>query len=125
MIKSFRIALMAFTGLLLPACGQPAAPTPPAGSVKAGWTVSDWSEWKQQDTGPEAKVKVVPDLAEKNPGPVRLPMSEEAKKAGVLLLGPGEPFAVVRYQGAQPLLVDEYEITWEAMRVEGNDFFAA
>jgi hypothetical protein len=125
MIQSFRFALLCLTGLVLPACGQPAAPSPAASNIKAGWTVSDWAEWKQQDTGPEAKVKVIADLPEKNPGPVRPPLSEEAKKAGVLLLGPGEPFAVVRYEGTKPLLVDEYEISWEAMRVEGNDFFAA
>lgn len=133
MTKVFRISLLAFTGLVLPACGEPAAPVPPPpapnakadASGKGGWTVSDWSDWKQQDTGPEARVRVVPDLAEKKPGPVRSPLGGEAQKAGVLLLGPGEPFAIVRYQGAQPLLVDEYEITWEGMRIEGNDFFAA
>jgi hypothetical protein len=134
-MKKFRLLIL-FGALLpvLPACAEDAAPaakpeTPKveAGKAAAGWTVRDWSEWKQQDTGPEAKVKVVSELAETKPVQGRPPvvLSEEAKKAGVLLLGRGEPFAIVKYTGKQPLLVDQYEISWQAMRVDGNDFFAS
>lgn len=111
---------------ILPASGQSSGAVAPA--VKAevkGWVVKDWSEWKRQETAPEAKVVVVPEVAEANPVAGRTPLSEEAKKAGVLLIGPGEPFAIVKYEGKQPLLVDNYEISWEAMRVDGSDFFAA
>lgn len=113
---------------MLPACGEtPGGAVVPAAvkAAEAGWTVSDWTEWKQQDTGPEAKVTVVAEMAEKKPVEGRPPLGAEAKQAGVLLLGRGEPFAVVRYEGKRPLLVDQYEISWEAMRVEGNDFFAS
>jgi hypothetical protein len=118
-----------FTGMLLwtlSACGE----TPGGAAVEPkpkaqGWTVSDWTEWKQQDTGPEAKVKVVPEVAETKPVAGRPALSEEAKKAGVLLLGTGEPFAIVKYEGKDPLLVNQYEIKWEAMRVQGNDFFSS
>ncbi len=129
-----RILLLGTIGLVTPACAQEAAPAPKPETVKTeavkpeeGWTVSDWSEWKQQDTGPEAKVKVVAELAETKPKEGRAPLvlGEEAKKAGVLLLGRGEPFAIVKYIGKQPLLVDQYEISWQAMRVDGNDFFAS
>jgi hypothetical protein len=70
-------------------------------------------------------VSVVPDLPETKPVEGRPPLSAEAQKAGVLVLERGEPFTVVRYEGKAPLLVDEYEISWDAMRVEGNDFFAS
>ncbi|MES2468074.1 MAG: hypothetical protein V4675_12280 [Verrucomicrobiota bacterium] len=109
-------------------CGESPKGGTAAGTVKAeekGWTVTDWSEWKQQDTGPEAKVSVVADLPETKPVEGRPPLSAEAQKAGVLVLERGEPFTVVRYEGKAPLLVDEYEISWDAMRVDGNDFFAS
>lgn len=128
MMKPLRIALLVFNLPVLTACGQapPAAtPSAPAAEKLAGWAVSDWTEWKQQDTGPEAKVKIVPEITEKSPGAARPALSEDAKKAGVLLLGAGEPFAIVKYDGKQPLPLDEYEISWEAMRVEGGDFFAS
>ena len=114
-------------GVVLVACGQgPSGSNGQAvGKVEKGWTVSDWSEWKQQDTGPEAKVSVVAELPEVKAGATAAALSEEAKKAGVLVLERGEPFTVVRYEGKAPLLLDEYEISWEAARLEGNDFFAS
>jgi|GEM_PF-633372 len=127
MIKCYFSGLLLSVIPMLSACGEtPEAGKPtPAKAENKGWTVSDWSEWKQQDTGPEAKVKVVPSVDESKPVAGREPLSGEAKKAGVLLLGRGEPFAIVKYEGKQPLLVDQYEISWEAMRMEGNDFFAS
>ena len=120
MIKRGFFGLLVLGMGALSACGES-----PAGAAAAGWTVSDWADWKQQDTGPEAKISVVPELAEAKPVAGRAALSAEAQKAGVLVLGRGEPFTVVRYQGPRPLLVDQYEISWEAMRVEGNDFFAS
>lgn len=127
-MKCFLSGFLVVSGVVLCACGQ--GPSGEAGKepVKAaakGWTVADWTEWKQQDTGPEAKVTRVAELPDVKAGAVAQPISEEAKKAGVLVLEPGEPFTVVRYEGKAPLLLDEYEISWEAARLAGNDFFAS
>ena len=124
MMKTFLCGFLAVAGVVLCACGQ--APEGAAAKEPAkGWTVTDWSEWKQQDTGPEAKVTIVPDLPDVRPGTVDTALSGDAKQAGILVLGRGEPFTVVSYQGKAPLLVDEYEISWEAARLEGSDFFAS
>ena len=126
MTKCFSMGLVVLAGVVLSACGQGTVPTGgAAGPVVTSWVVSDWADWKQQDTGPEAKVRVVPELPEVRAGAVAEPLSENAKKAGVLVLERGEPFTVVRYEGKAPLPLDEYEISWEAARLEGNDFFAA
>ena len=126
MTKCFSMGLMVLAGLGLGACGQGAAPVSGAvGQAGKDWVVSDWTEWKQQDTGPEAKVRVVPEMPEVKAGAVAAPLSKDAKQAGVLVLERGEPFTVVRYEGKAPLPLDEYEISWEAARLEGNDFFAA
>ena len=93
-------------------------------AVSKGWVVADWAEWKQPDTGPGGKIKVLPDVPGKPPADGST-MSPEAVKAGVLVLETGEPFTVVKYEGKAPILLDEYEINWEAMRMEGNDFFAS
>ncbi|MES2709245.1 MAG: hypothetical protein V4726_21795 [Verrucomicrobiota bacterium] len=109
----------------VPAAGaKPAAAT--AGEGKA-WTVTDWTEWKKQDTGPGEGVTIVKEIAEPNaPSPdKRPPISDEAAKAGVLILGKGEMMTVVRYEGKHPLLLTDYEISWQGMRVEGRDFFAS
>lgn len=89
------------------------------------WVVADWSEWKLQETAPEGKLELVPEVKETVPVAGRPPLGEEAKKAGVLVLGPGELFSIVKYEGKQVLPVNDYEISWEGMRLEGNDFFAA
>ena len=126
-MKCFLSGVLVVAGVVLCACGQGPAAGEGKAAVKAdkGWTVSDWGEWKQQDTGPEAKISVVAELPEVKEGAATQPVSGEAKKAGVLVLERGEPFTVVRYEGKAPLLVDEYEISWEAARLEGNDFFAS
>ena len=127
MMKCLLSGFLVVSGVVLCACGQGPSGDTGKEPVKAakGWTVEDWSEWKQQDTGPEAKVTVVADLPEVKGAAASAPLSEEAKKAGVLVLERGEPFTVVRYEGKAPLLVDEYEISWEAARLAGNDFFAS
>ncbi len=126
MIKRGIFGVLVLGMAALSACGEtPAGAGAVAPVAAAGWTVSDWGEWKQQETGPEAKISVVAEVAEAKPVAGRAALSAEATKAGVLVLGRGEPFTVVRYEGARPLLVDQYEISWEAMRLEGNDFFAS
>lgn len=91
--------------------------------------MSDWSEWKQQDTGPAAKVEIRKDLAETDPdkeAPAAPALSEAASKAGVLVLGTGEPMSAVKYEGPMERIpLEGYEISWDGMRVDGNDFFCA
>lgn len=131
--------LTILASLALPAlsgCGEnpPAAPAA-AGEAKPAadsssnktWIVSDWSEWKKQDSGDGEGITIVKDLPETNPPKpdTRPPLSEEAAKAGVLILGKGEMMTLVRYEGKRPLLLTDYEISWQGMRVEGRDFFAS
>lgn len=92
------------------------------------FVVSDWADWKKQDTAGAEKVEVKTEIPEPNaPKDVqRAELPAEAKKAGVLVLGAGEPFSAVKYEGKEDILPREgYEISWDAMRVEGGDFFAA
>lgn len=113
-------------GILLVVSSMLAAPGQTAAKPELkAWVVADWSEWKLQETAPEGKMAVVPEVKETEPVAGRAPLGENAKKAGVLLLGPGEPFSIVKYEGKQPLPLDNYEVRWEAMRVDGSDFFAA
>lgn len=44
---------------------------------------------------------------------------------GVLRLGEGKPMTGVAYTGSDTLPVKDYEVSFEARRVEGEDFFAA
>jgi hypothetical protein len=126
MMNRWFCGVLALVFTMISAFGQsPGEAAPVANPEAKDWVVADWSEWKLQETAPEAKMEVVAELAEANPQPGRPALGEEAKKAGVLVLGPGEPFAIVKYEGTKPLLVDNYEISWEAMRVDGSDFFAA
>lgn len=91
------------------------------------WTVSDWSDWKKQATGPGAKISMVPEIPEpKAPDPDnRPPLSAEALKAGVLILERGDMLTAVKYEGKHPILLTDYEISWQGMRVDGHDFFAS
>ena len=112
------------------ACDEKPKPAAAASEKKepAVRIISDWSEWKKQDTGPGAKVEIKPDVPETNPATdVKRPdLPPEAKKAGVLVLGTGEPFSAVKYEGKEDILPREgYEISWDAMRVDGTDFFSA
>jgi hypothetical protein len=89
------------------------------------WTVADWSDWKLQETAPEGKMEILREIANAKPAKGAEPPGEEAVKAGVLVMGHSELLSVVRYEGRQPLPVDDYEISWEGLRVDGSDFFAA
>lgn len=112
---------------LLPACGKPPA-TAATNTTPEVKTISDFKVWKQQDTGPEAKVEIKTELAESNPDPAAKPaeLNVDAKKAGVLVLGKGAPFCAVKYEGKEDILPRKgYEISWDAMRVDGSDFFSA
>lgn len=44
---------------------------------------------------------------------------------GVLRLGEGKPMTGVAYSGKTPLPAKDYEVSFEARRLEGEDFFAA
>lgn len=46
-------------------------------------------------------------------------------KDGVLRLGAGQPMTGVAYIGKDPLPLKDYEVSFEARRIEGEDFFAA
>lgn len=110
---------------------RPAAP-PDAGPTAATqqedeWIVDDWSDWKQVDTYEKGTVEVKPDIEESQPPPgvAREPLAGPAARAGVLVLNAGGPFTAVRYEGPRGIPVNDYEISWDAMRVEGSDFFSA
>ena len=114
----FAIALLAASSLAMHAAEE-AKPAPKA------WTVEDWADWKLQETAPEGKMEILREIADAKPAKGSKPPGAEAAKAGVLVLGHSELLSVVRYEGKQPLLVDDYEISWEGLRVDGSDFFAA
>ncbi len=99
----------------------PAKPDP----APKPWTVSDWSEWKLQETAPEGKIAILRELADAKPAPGAAPPGEKAAKAGVLVLGHGELLSIAKYEGKHPFPTDEYEISWEGIRLDGSDFFAA
>lgn len=44
---------------------------------------------------------------------------------GVLRLGEGKPMTGVAYTGKDPIPLKDYEVSFQARRVEGEDFFAA
>jgi hypothetical protein len=104
--------------------GSEATPGPPRPVTT--WSVSDWADWKKQETGPKGSVEIKAQLPETEaPAPGGEPLSPEAVKAGALILHAGEPFTCVKYEGPHQLDLSGYEIAWDAMRVEGGDFFAA
>ena len=54
----------------------------------------------------------------KDHGPVTL-------TEGILKLGEGKPMTGVAYTGKDPIPLKDYEVSFQARRVEGEDFFAA
>lgn len=107
--------------------GPAAAAKDPAGKPgdATAWTVADWSEWSLQETAPEGVSAIVRSIGPEAPGAAKPALSPEAERAGVLVLGPGEILSIVKYTGKRPILLDNYEVCWEGMRVNGSDFFAA
>jgi len=90
------LAALALLSLSSPAADQPLAPL--AGSdLAASWRVVD----EMTDHGP-------------------VTLSD-----GVLRLGEGQPMTGVAYTGKAPLPLKDYEVSFAARRVEGEDFFAA
>ena len=61
--------------------------------------------------------KTIPDI-EANGG-------AEMTDAGTCVIHPGQPISAIRYEGRWELPVTEYEIKFQARRLEGQDFFAA
>lgn len=49
----------------------------------------------------------------------------EFSDEGICSILPGQPISAIRYEGPWELPVTEYEISFQARRVEGQDFFAA
>ncbi len=82
---------------------KPAAPAPKAEAPMIAQ--NDLTGWK-----------IVSEMTDH--GPVTV-------KDGVLSLGEGKPMTGVVYTGPKKLPVDDYEVTFEARRVDGADFFAA
>ncbi len=100
-------AIFLSLALALTACGQ--SPEKPV--VKAEPAVLEFL------TGSELKDwKVIDEIQDH--GAVSL-------KDGVLSLGAGKPMTCVAYTGKATLPVKDYEISFEARRVDGEDFFAA
>lgn len=134
MKRIFPATAILLTGVLFTGCEKQCTPAGTCGagtllpdSVEQGWT-TDLTVWKQQATDEAAKVEVRPEVPETNPDAAATafpPVPEDVKKAGVLVLGMGSPITVVKYEGARPIPVDNYEVSWEAMKLEGSDFFSA
>jgi hypothetical protein len=96
---TFAIALASFGQ----AADPPAAMSAPAAAdFLTGSELTDW--------------KVIAEM--KQHGPVTL-------KDGVLTLGIGQPMTGVVYTGKAELPVKDYVATFDARRIEGDDFFAA
>ncbi|MEI6654970.1 MAG: DUF1080 domain-containing protein [Verrucomicrobiota bacterium] len=96
---TFILALTAFGHAADPPVAIPAAA---ALNFLTGSELKDW--------------KVIEEM--KQHGPVSL-------KEGVLVLGIGQPMTGVVYTGKAELPVKDYEVSFEARRIEGDDFFAA
>lgn len=91
--------------------GSPTAQAPAAGveAPKAPepepWIVgNELGDWKPLEAASQAKVSV---------------------KDGVLYLGSGDGVSGVVYTGKREIPVVDYELTWEAMKIDGVDFFGA
>lgn len=87
----------------------PSAPAPPVAVAEAAkeepWIpANDMGDWKPIEAVMQGKVSV---------------------KDGVLQLGRGDGVSGVKYEGKRPIPVVDYELSWEGMKVDGVDFFAA
>lgn len=80
-----------------------AALKPPAGEVMELFDGKTLKNWKICDYGGQGDVRV---------------------EQGQLIIDPGEPISGVRWSGAE-LPKSDYEISFDAKRVDGNDFFCA
>ncbi|MGI8602315.1 MAG: DUF1080 domain-containing protein [Verrucomicrobiales bacterium] len=101
------ISALTFCATMIPACGEtpPATPSEKAKPLVllAGDDLKGW--------------KVIEEM--KDHGPVSL-------KEGVLTLGAGKPMTGIVYAGKpEALPVKDYEVTFEARRTSGSDFFGA
>ena len=77
------------------------APSAPAGKVTELFDGTTLMNWKSAEFGGEGKVSV---------------------KDGQIIIGMGEPMSGVTWTGGELPKVD-YEVTFEAQRIEGTDFF--
>jgi hypothetical protein len=78
---------------------------PAVAVADAAWLAGDdMGDWQPLETAVQAKVSL---------------------KDGVLSLGSGDGVSGVRYAGKREIPVVDYEISWEGMKLDGVDFFAA
>jgi hypothetical protein len=78
------------------------APPPATGKVTSLFDGKSLDGWKSTNFGGEAEVKV---------------------QDGQILLGMGDPLTGITYQKGDKLPKDHYEITLEANKLDGDDFF--
>ncbi len=95
------VAGLALTVLSLAEDKPAPEPAKPAGKVIELFDGKTLKNWKVPDFGGEGKVSV---------------------KDGQIVIGMGEPMSGVTWEGEELPKVD-YELTFEAQRIEGNDFF--
>ena len=93
MMNSWRFGILLAALPVLSVSGQD--PVKPVDAKEKSWVVADWSEWKLQETAPEGKVAILPEVTADKPTPGLAPMGETAKKAGVLVLGAGGAAAAI------------------------------
>src|SRR5205807_10265703 len=93
---SFLLAL-----LCLCLVGSAAEPAKDAGTTKELFNSKDLSGWKKTDFGGEGEIEV---------------------KDGKIITHQGASLTGVQYTNALPARID-YQITLEAMKIEGDDFF--
>ncbi len=87
-----------------PTTAAPAAATPAVEAEPPWIPANDLGDWKPLTCFSQADVKVVD---------------------GVLQMANGDGVSGVRYAGKRPIPVVDYELSWEAMKVRGVDFFGA
>ncbi len=108
------LALIASASLLLIAGCQCLAPAGPKGSAKSGGKPASANGWRAIFDGKSLAGWKETDFSGR--GPVGV-------ESGELQLGSGAILTGVTYTNAFPLL--NYEVEYEAKKIEGSDFFAA
>ena len=101
---STAIAIVALTSMTLAQEGKDskAADKPAAGKAVSLFDGKTLDGWKSINFGGEGEVEV---------------------KEGQIILGMGEPLTGIVYQKGDKLPKDHYEISLEAMKLQGDDFF--
>jgi 3-keto-disaccharide hydrolase len=99
----FQILTAAFVAIIVsPAFAEPAKEKPKEPDWKSLFDGKELGKWKSTDFGGQGEVKV---------------------EKGELILETGEPLTGVTWQKKEELPTDNFEITLEAMKLKGDDFF--